>query len=105
MTGSRRRPVRTPVGQRLRAAAPPMLTLALVGAAALLPAPDDGSRAPAPVPVSRAAYACPSGTSVAVGQVSPGDSVVARDVPGGRRHPSMEHPDRCGALNSATVRS
>lgn len=94
MTGSRRRPVRTPVGQRLRAAAPPVLALALVGVAALLPNPDDGSRPPVPVPVSRAAYACPSGTSVALGQVSPGDTVVAREVPGGRRRPSMEHPDR-----------
>ena len=94
MTGSRRRPVRTPLGLRLRAAVPPVLALALVAAAALLPEPDDGRRPPVPVPVSRAAYACPSGTSVALGQVSRGQSVIARELPGGRRLAALEQPER-----------
>lgn len=92
--GSRRRPVRTPVGQRVRATVPPVIALLLVGVAAVLPEPDDGSRAPVPVPVSRAAYACPSDSAVAMGQVSPGESVVARELPAGGRRSSVERPDR-----------
>lgn len=90
----RRQPVRTPVGQRIWAAAPPVAALTLVCVAALLPAADDGSRPPVPVPVSRAAYACPAGSSIALGQVSPGEKAAAHELPGGTRRSELEHPDR-----------
>lgn len=92
--GSRRRPVRTPIGQRVRAGAPPAIALLLVATAAALPDPEDAPRPPVPVPVSRAAFACPSGSEIALGQVSPAESVVARDLPGGARRSSLEEPDR-----------
>jgi hypothetical protein len=79
---------------RLRAAAPPIAAMVMILAAALLPNPDDPARPPIPVPVSRAAYACPGGSHVVLGQVSPGESIEATELPGRDRQSRLERPDR-----------
>ncbi len=83
--GSRaRRRVRTTFGQRMRAAAPPVLAGVLLAVAFVLPDVSEDDRPPGPVTVARSAYGCPggSGVSVAAGQVVAGTSATAESLPG-----------------------
>lgn len=79
---------------RVRAAAPPVLAIALIVGAFFLPDPREGARAPRSVPVSRTAYACPGNVRVAAGQIEPASAVKAVGVPGGSSVGGLEKPDR-----------
>lgn len=96
----RRSPVRTPIGMRLRAAAPPVAAVLLAVVAAIIPNPDDPPRRPVPVPVSRTAYACPGGSHLMLGQVSPAESVDVIELPSGASLPGVAHPSRWRSVDS-----
>ena len=83
--GSRaRRRARTTFGQRVRTVAPPVAAALLLALAFVLPDGTDPDRSPAPVTITRSAYACPggSGVSVSAGQVVAGRSATATSLPG-----------------------
>jgi hypothetical protein len=79
-----RRRARPTFGQRARAVAPPVAAALLLGLAFVLPDASEADRAPAPVTITRSAYACPggSGVSVSAGQVVAGTSATATGLPG-----------------------
>ena len=79
---------------RFRASAPPVLALALIVTALLLPDPREGPRDPRSVSVSRTAYACPGDVNVAAGQIAPARAVTAVSLPGRRTVGALERPDR-----------
>jgi hypothetical protein len=83
--GSRvRRRARPTFGQRLRAVAPPVAAALLLALAFVLPDGTEADRSPAPVTITRSAYACPggSGVSMSAGQVKAGTSATATGLPG-----------------------
>lgn len=90
----RARAVRSTPWMRIRATAPPVLAVARVVVAFLLPDPREGARDPRSVAVSRSAFACPADVNVAVGQIAAGRSANAEGVPGGRSVRGLEKPDR-----------
>lgn len=90
----RARAARSTPAMRLRASAPPAVAIALVIAAVFLPRAEDPARPPHPVPVSRTAFACPAGSSIATGQVIPPASIRAIEIPGGRHVLALEAGDR-----------
>jgi hypothetical protein len=83
--GSRvRRRARPTFGQRVRTVAPPVAAALLLALAFVLPNGSEADRSPAPVTITRSAYACPggSGVSVSAGQVKAGTSATATGLPG-----------------------
>ena len=71
-------------GQRVRSVVPPAVAALLLALAFVLPDGSEADRSPAPVTITRSAYACPggSGVSVSAGQVKPGTSATATGLPG-----------------------
>src|SRR5690242_17574483 len=90
MSRRRARPARSSMGMRLRAAAPPAAAIVLTVVAALLPYPRLLDRSQDTVAVSRTAYACPSGSTVAAGQIAAASSVTATALPKGTRVKALE---------------
>jgi hypothetical protein len=78
------------MGMRLRAAAPPAVAAGLVIIGLLLPSPHLLDRTQETVAVSRTAYACPPGSTVAAGQVAAASAVVAAELPSGKRVKALE---------------
>jgi hypothetical protein len=94
MSQRRASPARSSLTMRLRAAVAPAAAVALVLLASLLPYPRLLDRAQNTVAVSRTAYACPAGATVAAGQIAAASGVVATELPSGTRVGALESTNK-----------
>ena len=93
MSRRRARPARSTMGMRLGAAVPLAVAVAIVLLGTVLPSPRLLDRTQDAISVSRTAYACPSGSTVAAGQIAAASTVSAVELPKGARVKALESGD------------